>query len=272
MEARPCIIIDFTPEASIQLQIHVHWELSFSLDPILLSRGDGVRGGGDFDDGRSKPVIPGLRGSVMTGTALGCRILFIMREGTRASGWSGDHRLGSGVQPYWDQLPELPRWDCVLLPEDQLDCMRCLSYTHNSCRGTRADRCIIFAGSVIVEVPCLVGCTPENTRMVSISNSEALQVAGLYRTCSRSRPSLSSTISIFQGTGKVATAICLPFPNPASGVQNCSGASGSSYVISFSAWQSETWFNAVPCVWYIQVPKGEFPTEDGHRYDDRSQT
>jgi hypothetical protein len=176
METRPCVIIDFTPEASIQLQIRVHRELSFSLDPILLSRGDGVRGGGDFDDGRSEPVIPGLRGLVMTGTALVCRILLILREGARASGWSGDRRLRSGVQPYWDQLPEFPRRGSVLLPEDQLDCRRCLSYTHNSCRGTIADRRMIFAGSVIREVPCLVGCTPENTRMVSISNSEALQV------------------------------------------------------------------------------------------------
>jgi hypothetical protein len=224
--------IDFTPEASIQLQTHLDRKFSFSLDPILLSRGDRVRGGGDFDDGRSEPVIACLRGLVMTGTALVCQILLILREGTRPSGWSGDRWLRSGVQPYWDQLPEFPRWGWVLIPEDQLDCMRCLSCTHNSCGGTRADRCMVFAGSVIAEVPCFVGCTPENTRMASINNSEALQVAGLYRTCSRSRPSLSSTISILQGTGKVATVIRLPFSNPASKMQNCSGVSGSSYVTS----------------------------------------
>jgi hypothetical protein len=88
--------------------------------------------------------------------------------------------------------------------------------------------------------------------------------------CSRS--SLSSTISILQGTGKVATAIRLPFPNPVSGLQNCSGMPGSSYATWFSARQRDAWVNIVLCGWCIQVPKGELPTEYNYHCNDRNQT
>ena len=63
-------------------------ELSFSLNPILLSRGDSVRRSGDLDDSRSEPIIARLRGLMRTGATSVCWIPVVWRERTRSWGWN----------------------------------------------------------------------------------------------------------------------------------------------------------------------------------------
>ena len=58
---------------SIQLKKHFErYKLSFPLNPIFLSRGDGVRrgGDGDFDGGRSELVVASFRGPMRAGATL----------------------------------------------------------------------------------------------------------------------------------------------------------------------------------------------------------
>jgi len=90
---------------------------SFILNPIFLSRGDSVRGGGDgnFDNGRSEPVVVRFRGLVRTGAAfVSSWIPVVWWEGTRS--WGGirgrrpsRYRLRLAVLPHWDQPPN-PTW------------------------------------------------------------------------------------------------------------------------------------------------------------------
>jgi len=66
-------------------------KLSFTLNPIFLSRRDGVRSGGNGNlcDGRSELVVDGFSGLMRAGAILVPRIPIVWREGTRYRGLEG---------------------------------------------------------------------------------------------------------------------------------------------------------------------------------------
>ena len=92
----------------------------FSVNPIFLSCGDGIGGGGDgnFGNGSSKLVIIGCHGSVATGATLVHRVPVVWWD--RAQFWVRSRsefrlKLSPGIHLY--QLPNPTRVGVAIIPE-----------------------------------------------------------------------------------------------------------------------------------------------------------
>ena len=133
---------------------------STTLNPILLTRGDGVRGRGDLDDGRSESVVVGFCGLVRTGATLVSRISVVWWERTRSRGGRFRDRLRPGIQLHWDKLPNFMRFGAAVAPEVYLD-YRHFGSSYKCCHETTTDRRAIFSRTVAFEVPSHVGRAPE---------------------------------------------------------------------------------------------------------------
>ena len=164
-----------------------HKTLSVFLNPILLSCGDGVRSRGDFNDGRSEPVVFRFRSLVMTGTTLVSRIPSVWRKGTQSRGRVDRghfrYRLGLGVQLHRNQFPNSTRLKVVIIHELYLG-HRGLRGTYKYCQETITDLCTIYIRPVIFEVPSLVGRAPEKPGTVHEwlqTSSTTLEFTGRIR-------------------------------------------------------------------------------------------
>ena len=93
---------------------------SFLLNSIFLSRGHGVRGGGDgnFGNGSSELVVVGFHGSVAVGVMLVHRIPVVRWDRTQFWVWIGGRfrsHLGSRIHPY--EFPNSARVGIAIIPE-----------------------------------------------------------------------------------------------------------------------------------------------------------